>query len=253
MTTLSKAVAAILSAQKKSNKPLAVVLAGHNGSGKSTLWYKELADKFQIPLVNADRMMMSILPEPEASPGRRLPAWASKLRDEDRSWMEVAQKGVEAFVAQAMARSVPFAMETVFSHWKKIPGGRIESKIDLIRQMQATGYYVLLLFVGLSNYQLSIARVITRVAKGGHDVDHAKLRNRFPRTQEAVKQALSIADATILTDNSREPHQAFTVCHVQMGDHEIYDCRAFPERQPPVILEWLNIVNPRRSKDTQKK
>jgi predicted ABC-type ATPase len=77
--------------------------------------------------------------------------------------MAVAQKGVEAFVAQAMARGVPFAMGTVFSHWRELKGGKVESKIDLIRQMQDAGYFVLLFFVGLSNAQLSIARFSTRV------------------------------------------------------------------------------------------
>ena len=112
MTTLTKAVESILTAQRKSGKPLAVIIAGHNGSGKSTMWYVDLADKFQFPLVNADRMMLSILPEVQS--GQKLPGWASTLRDSDLSWMQVAQKGVEAFVAQAMAHKVPFAMETVF-------------------------------------------------------------------------------------------------------------------------------------------
>ena len=31
--------------------------------------------------------------------------------------MRVAQNGVQAFVAQALSQGVPFAMETVFSHW----------------------------------------------------------------------------------------------------------------------------------------
>ena len=44
------------------DKPLAIVLAGHNGSGKSTLWYDKLADQLRIPLVNADRLTLSILP-----------------------------------------------------------------------------------------------------------------------------------------------------------------------------------------------
>ena len=126
MTGLAHAVTAVRKAQKKSGKPLAVVLAGHNGSGKSTLWYGHLANSFQIPLVNADRMMMSILPEVQK--GRCLPSWASTIRDSNESWMQVAQKGVQAFVAQAMANNVPFAMETVFSHWKKRADGTIESK-----------------------------------------------------------------------------------------------------------------------------
>lgn len=246
MTTLLSAVEGVLKAQKKSAKPLAVILAGHNGSGKSTMWYEHLADKFQIPLINADRMMLSILPE--VGPNVHLPQWASELRDTNTSWMQVAQKGVEAFVAQSMARNVPFAMETVFSHWKKLPDGKFESKIDLIRQMQAANYFVLLFFVGLSSAQLSIARVSTRVARGGHAVAVNKLMERFPRTQKAVRDASLVADATILTDNSREPSKAFSVCHIRTRDEEIYDRRAANRKQPREILDWLDIVCPREDR-----
>ena len=44
------------------NKPLAMVLAGHNGSGKSTLWYDNLVRALRIPLINADRLTLSLLP-----------------------------------------------------------------------------------------------------------------------------------------------------------------------------------------------
>src|SRR3954452_15433949 len=64
--SLADAVGEVLKAQAESGKPLAIVLAGHNGSGKSTLWYKQLAPTIRIPLINADRMMMSILPEVSA-------------------------------------------------------------------------------------------------------------------------------------------------------------------------------------------
>ena len=117
MTSLAPAVDAVLAAQKESNKPLAIILAGHNGSGKSTLWKSHLADRLRIPLINADRMMMSVLPDPNEDDGT-LPVWAVNLRDKNPSWMKVAQRGVSAFVAQAMSQKVPFAMETVFSHWK---------------------------------------------------------------------------------------------------------------------------------------
>jgi len=243
VTKLPEAVENILLAQKKSQKPLAIILAGHNGSGKSTMWYKHsLADKFRIPLINADRMMLSILPEKGINDS--LPDWAVSIRDKDLSWMQVAQQGVQAFVARAMAHNVPFAMETVFSHWKKIGRGKFESKIDLIKQMQDAGYYVLLFFVGLSNTELSIARVSTRVAAGGHDVDIRKMEERFPRTQIAIKHAIPVADAAILTDNSRETKNAFTVCRVQMSTEEVYDIRN-SKAKPAEILEWLNVVCPK--------
>jgi predicted ABC-type ATPase len=243
VTSLDTAVESVLVSQKKSKKPLAVILAGHNGSGKSTMWYKKgLADSFRIPLVNADRIMMSVLPETAA--GSSLPKWASDLRNKNQSWMRVAQKSVEAFVARAMAEKVPFAMETVFSHWKALGNGVIESKINLIREMQSSDYFVLLLFVGLSNVQLSFARVRTRVQEGGHDVDDRRLSQRFPRTQEAIKHAVGVADAAILIDNSREQKDAFTVCRIQIGNQEIYDCRKLRGDTPSAILEWLSVVSP---------
>jgi predicted ABC-type ATPase len=244
MTTLATATDEVQLAQRSSGKPLAVILAGHNGSGKSTMWHKHLSPSFQIPLVNADRMMLSILPEPEGS--GKLVKWAQRLRDTDTNWMQVSQKGVEAFVGQAMARGVPFAMETVFSYWDERPDGTVRSKIDLIEQMQQSGYFVLLFFVGLSNVQLSIARVQTRIHQGGHAVEHGKLVDRFPRTQNAIRVAASVADATIFADNSRGLRQAFTVCRVQIRSHQAFDIRDGPaHRVPAEIEEWLRVVSPR--------
>lgn len=244
MTTLDQAVSEVQRAQRRSKKPLAVILAGHNGSGKSTMWRRHLSPSFQIPLVNADRMMLSILPETDED--GKLIKWAQELRDSDESWMKVAQKGVEAFVGQAMARGVPFAMETVFSYWEELPDGTVRSKIDLVREMQQAGYFVLLFFVGLSNVQLSIGRVVTRIAEGGHAVDVDKLLERFPRTQKAIGAASSVADATIFTDNSRTARQAFTVCRIQIGEREVFDMRHGARRRiPSEIGEWLSVVSPR--------
>lgn len=243
MTTLRSAVEQVLAAQTASGKPRAAILAGHNGSGKSTMWYSLLAPIFRMPLINADRMMLSILPE--VSAGDHLPSWASELRDNDQSWMQVAQKGVESFVTQAMVRRVPFAMETVFSHWVEHPDGRTESKVDLITQLQDAGYFVTLLFVGLADRQLSIGRVSTRVNRGGHNVDVQKLIDRFPRTQKAIAHALDIADASILTDNSRSYDDAFTVCCLQISGQKILDIRDGATPVPSAILNWLNIVSPR--------
>jgi predicted ABC-type ATPase len=242
VTDVRQAVDQVLAAQQTSGKPLGIVVAGHNGSGKSTLWYEKLAAAVQIPLINADRMMMSILPEPREG---RLPDWASALRDTDTSWMQVAQRGVDAFIVQAMVAGVPFATETVFSDWRPQPDGSIASKIDRIRDMQAAGYFVLLLFVGLSDAALSTGRVLTRIAKGGHAVEMERLQTRFPKTQTAIRTALPVADAVILTDNSREPQQAFTVCRIQMGEGEVFDLRAGEAPVPAEISAWLDIVAPR--------
>lgn len=238
---LRGSVADVIARAKHSGKPLAIIVAGHNGSGKSTMWYEHLVDGIRIPLINADRMMLSILPVPDAT--GRLRPWAQRLRDEDQMWMAVAQKGVESFVAQAMAKKVPFAVETVFSYWQRRRDGSYASKIDMITDLQAAGYFVLLVFVGLSSSALSIGRVATRVAEGGHAVDFQKLLERYPRTQQAIRHALPVADAVVLVDNSREASLAFTPCYIRADDRVLYDIRA-RGNAPIEIATWLDVVVP---------
>ncbi|QCJ00901.1 zeta toxin family protein [Agrobacterium larrymoorei] len=243
MNNLASAVTSIVDTQRETKKPLAIILAGHNGSGKSTMWRKMLAGQLQIPLINADRMMLSILPEPNSEGA--LADWALDLRDNDQNWMLVAQRGVRAFVGHAMRAQVPFAMETVFSHWKDKGDGSFESKVDMIRDIQAAGYFVLLFFVGLTDTDLSILRVRTRVAEHGHAVDETKLRERFPRTQVAIRHALDVADASVLVDNSRDEKRAFSVCVVRRQGETLYDIRNSEQAVPSGIAKWLDIVCPK--------
>jgi predicted ABC-type ATPase len=165
------------------------------------------------------------------------------LRDNNVPWMQTAQQGVESFVAHACVHKLAFATETVFSHWLIRPDGRIESKIDKIIELQQAGYFVLLFFVGLSSAALSIARVQTRVAQGGHHIPFVKLEDRFPRTQKAIKAAAIVADATIMVDNSRSLQKAFSVCRIQLGSAEKFDIRT-QAKVPKEISAWLDILSP---------
>lgn len=212
---LADVLHAALDSQKK---PLALVLAGHNGSGKSTLWYERLAHDLRIPLINADRLTASILPSD-------MPEWAQKLRDSDQRWQRLSQEGIRAFKAIVMAERMPFAFETVFSHWRKRLDGTMESKHEDILEMQRSGYYVVLLFVGLANVALSELRVETRKQQGGHAVPTAKLRERFPRTQAAIRHAAPLADMTLMFDNSRDIEQAFTLVRAQQRGNLLFDIR----------------------------
>ncbi len=183
MSRAPPSLAALLGKALHSAKgPLAFVLAGHNGSGKSTLWYQRLADELRIPLVNADRLTLSILPEADKKT-RRLPAWAQKLRDEDARWHKLSQDAVGLFRQLIMDKRMPFAFETVFSYWERADDGSHRSKAEDIVAMQRAGYFVVLLFVGLASPELSVLRVQTRKRQGGHDVPLDRLMDRFPRTQ----------------------------------------------------------------------
>lgn len=205
-------------------RPVAFVLAGHNGSGKSTLWYERLADNLRIPLVNADRLTMSILPEPKGNPPS-IPAWAQMLRDENTTWQSLSQSGVRLFRELIMERQQAFAFETVFSHWMQKADGTVESKIDDIRAMQHRGYLVVLIFVGLAALPLSILRVQNRRRTGGHDVPLDKLAERFPRTQKAIGAASKVADLTLMIDNSLDETRAFQFVRAQRKRSVLFDAR----------------------------
>lgn len=226
-------------------KPVAFVLAGHNGSGKSTLWKERLSPSLKIPLVNADRLTASILPERELKTGK-MPRWAENLRDKDDRWQRLSQDAVRALVHLIMANRMPFATETVFSHWKEREDGTVESKADLICELQTAGYYVVLIFVGLVSSAISALRVVQRSREGGHSVPLDKIVARFPRTQKAIGHAAPIADMTIMFDNSFDERRAFSLVRVQQGKTVLFDCRdvAFVASKDlrRVATRWLQCV-----------
>lgn len=219
-------------------RPPAFILAGHNGSGKTTLWNDRLANQLQIPLVNADRLTLSILPSTDPKTGR-LPLWAQRLRDDDERWQRLSQEGIQAFTGLVMRQQMPFAFETVFSHWRRRPDGSYESKADVILQLQAAGYFVVLLFVGLATVQMSHLRVQTRRTQGGHDVPEDKLRTRYPNTQHAIRKAAPLADMTLMFDNSRSVDNAFTLVRAQQGASVLFDCR---DSTDPALDELKSIA-----------
>lgn len=221
-------------------RPSAFVLAGHNGSGKSTLWYQRLADQLKLPLVNADRLTLSILPEADKKT-RKLPAWAQKLRDDDERWQRLSQDGVGLFRQLIMAQRLPFAFETVFSYWERAKDGTVLSKADDVQAMQRAGYFVVLLFVGLTSPSLSVLRVQTRKAQGGHDVPLTTLHKRFPRTQAAIGHAAPIADMTLMFDNSRSLNKAFTLVRAQRKQAVLFDAR---DPQYRVEAELRSVSDP---------
>lgn len=239
--------AAELLKRVSSGKPLAIILAGHNGSGKSTLWRERFANVLQIPLINADRLLLSTLPEPKGIPPR-LSSWADNVRDNDERWQRVAQATVQSFVDRAVERRVSFAYETVFSYFEKQPDGSYRSKADLITRFKEEGYAVALFFVGLANVEISMMRVETRREQGGHAVSPEKLRQRFPRTQKAIEMAAAQADLALMFDNSRTPAKAFSLVRVQAGSVVHYDCRSSEsvEKELVQIAElWLSVVAPK--------
>jgi predicted ABC-type ATPase len=160
-------------------RPVFYLLAGPNGAGKSTL-YKALKAAGKLPadaeFVNADLYEAAHLQHIQDP----------LLRS------EAARDWADARRAQLLAHGQSFVSETVFSH---------ASKLALIQQAQAKGFFVLLLVVALDQPERLLARVSQRVLEGGHNVSAQRILARYPRTIALLAQAVRLADAAVLHDS----------------------------------------------------
>lgn len=170
----------VLKAQIKSSlgRPLLVMLAGPNGAGKSTFREAYLRD-LKLPFVNAD--------------------------------MLAANLGIDAYEAAGIAAEMRnhfvrdgrgFVSETVFSD----PEGE---KVRFLQHALQQGFDVVLIFIGLSDPELSRRRVDARVKAGGHDVPTDKLMARYGRTLDNLQRAVRHLPRIVVYDNSsyREPYR----------------------------------------------
>ena len=175
------------------HKPVFYLLAGPNGAGKSTL-YKALVLSGTIPntaeFVNADLYETAHLQHIANGQARSEQArlWADGRR------VELLRAGLS------------FVSETVFSH---------ASKLALIEEAQAQGFFVMLLVVALDQPQRLLARVAQRVVEGGHPVPADRILSRYPRTLANLTRAVRLADAAVLYDSqdvAPGTHTAVAMC-----------------------------------------
>ena len=161
-------------------QPVLIFLAGPNGAGKTT-FFEEYLEGLGLPYVNADRIARVLRSaDPTASSD-----------DIDRRAFTEADRLRTAFVEAGLS----FCTETVFSDPAR-------AKLRLLEGARAHGFAIFLIFIGLDNPALAVARVRQRVQHGGHDVPDEKLHARFPRTLANLQAAIPIVDEAFLFDNS---------------------------------------------------
>lgn len=130
-----------------------IIIAGPNGAGKTTFAKAFLPHEGEcVNFINADLIAAGLSPfKPEAAAVQAGRLMIAEMR---------------RYAAQAES----FAFETTLS-------GRAYAK--QIREWQAAGYSVDLIFLKLRSVKLALARVKARVAQGGHDVPSTVIRRRF--------------------------------------------------------------------------
>ena len=71
---------------------------------------------------------------------------------------------------ESISKKEDFTFETVLSS---------EYKLNILRKAKEEGYFIKCVFVLTVDPQINIARIESRVASGGHDVDSRKVVERY--------------------------------------------------------------------------
>jgi predicted ABC-type ATPase len=131
-----------------------------------------------------------------------------------------------------------FAFETTL-------GGRTIAA--LLEKALSVGIEVRVWYVGLSGPELHIARVRSRVQRGGHDIPEEKIRERYDRSRWNLIRLLPRLTELLVYDNSEEadPHAGSTpelkmIVHTIKGKIAAFcDLTEAPDWAKPILMAAL--------------
>lgn len=193
-----------------------LVLAGVDGAGKTSIAGKVLNSRGGV-YYNPDVAARSFIDQGLSVDEANSRAWHRGLSDLDR----------------AMRDRRNYAFETTL-------GGRTITQ----RLIQASkmGNRIRVWYVGLSSPNLHIARVGSRVAHGGMNVEDAKIRERWNTSRENLVRLLPHIDELTLFDNSLG--SAMTAAHPPTPFHILHVLRgSIPYLAPPEqIPNWCKPI-----------
>ncbi len=163
-------------------RPILVAIAGPNGAGKTTFYHAHLKPA-ALRFVNTDVLARELNIGPYA-----------------------AMRMADALRRKLVEQRESFVFETVFSD-------TLGDKLQFLREAAASGYTVVLCFIGIAGPEVSEERVAMRVSQGGHDVPREKLRSRFSRTLANLQVAVRELQHVLVFDNDdlRRPFRQVAV------------------------------------------
>ena len=160
--------------------PKLYIISGCNGSGKTTASYTLLPDLLNCrEFVNSDEFAKSLSPfDPSAASVTASRYMLRKIND-------------------LLERMADFAVETTLA---------TRSLLKIVKQAQALGYEVTVLYFWLNSPEMAIQRVKERVAAGGHNIPDPVVRRRYVMGLQYFFDAyIPAIDRWILADNSKPP------------------------------------------------
>ena len=179
-------------------KPMVLVIAGPNGSGKSTfIQFFDIVGEY----TNADDVVaVTGMDNMEAA----------RLVDKKRY--------------AAIEGKMDFTFETVLSS---------DYKMEILRKAKSEGYFIKCIFVLTVDPYVNVARVRSRVAQGGHDVEKDKIISRYKKSLGQIKELMELCDILHVYDNTVTP---FRIIRKHKEDISIFPNKLWSEEK---ILELM--------------
>ena len=133
--------------------PRLFIISGCNGAGKTTASYTLLPEMLECrQYVNSDEFAKGLAPfDPES-----VSVQASRL--------------LLMRIRYLFSKKEDFSIETTLA---------TRSLLKMIREAQAEGYFVTLMYFWLNSPDLAVARVKARVEAGGHNIPEETVRRRY--------------------------------------------------------------------------
>lgn len=203
--------------EDEKKRPVFYMLAGPNGAGKSTLYNVAVAPETNAPFINADLIKAKELP----GSGKEGDYRAADLAKERR--------------ADQVREGISFVSESTFSH---------PSKVDEIKHAKDSGFTVHLYHISLESAEKAIQRVGKRVGEGGHDVPDDKVRGRYERNPQFIREAALISDVAQVFDNSKDGQLPERI--LEMRDGKIVSASPSPPKwvsdtYKPDLEKWNSL------------
>jgi len=198
------------------------VLAGVNGAGKSSIGGASLRS-FGGEYYNPDEAARALMAANPAS---------SQVEANGAAWHQGRR-----LLERAIVERLDYAFETTLGA-NTIP--------RLLAEAASQGYEVRIWYVGLASPELHIARVRSRVRRGGHDISEQDIRRRYEHSRLNLIHLMPRLAALRVYDNSVEAAgkkpAPLLVLHMEKGkilNHR--DLARSPEWAKPIVAAALKL------------
>jgi predicted ABC-type ATPase len=199
--------------------PKIYVLAGVNGAGKSSIGGAML-EQAGVEFFNPDKV------------ARQFQSMYPGISQEDAN--STAWQQGRRLLERAIDERKDFAFETTLG------GNTIPA---LLKKAASSGIEVRIWYVGLESAELHIARVLSRVSIGGHDIPESKIRERYTRSRMRLIELMPALTELKVFDNTEEgdPQKGQApalklLLHMNSGKIvTAYDLHRIPQWAKPII------------------